>query len=142
MANNDPFLALDRHRRLRQSVEENSTRLAQSYAVYTTTGWGEFKDPTVINFSCTFIEEPMVSHGYSLNGDLLVSTRYPRAFGFVFKWRQDNRDFYTGAWVATVVETQSYYIPTTVLDPAYSIDHTFIFSGIAIKDLPTHLLEQ
>jgi len=143
MSRDDPFFALESHRRRRQATEENSTRLAQSYATYTTVGWGEFKDPSVINFNCTFISEPMVSHGYSLNGDTLVSTRYPRAFGFVVKWRQDNRDYYTGCWVATVVDTKSPYITTTVTsDPGYSIDHSFVFTGIAIKDLPVHLLEQ
>jgi hypothetical protein len=137
----DPFIALERRRSRISQDQENTARLAQSFARYTTTGWGEFKDASVINFDCTFIAEPFVVHGYSTNGDLLVPTRYPRAWGFVHKWKQDNRGYYTGCWVATVVETQSPFIATTVADPGYSLDHCFTFTGIALKDLPTHLLD-
>jgi hypothetical protein len=137
----DPFVALEMRRRRVSQDQENSARLAQTFAFYTTTGWGEFKDPEVINFDCTFIHEPYIAHGYSTNGDKLVLTRYPRAWGFVFQWKQDNRGYYVGAWVATVVETQAFDIPTTELDPGYSIDHSFTFTGIAIKDLQVELME-
>lgn len=138
----DPFLALEQRRSRVAQDQENSARLAQTYATYTTTGWGEFKDPNVIDFNCTFLVEPCVSHGYSTNGDLLVSTRFPRAWGFVHQWKQDHRGYYTGCWVATIVETQSFLIATAAAEPGYSIDHTFVFTGLALKDLPTHLLER
>lgn len=137
----DPFQALERHRGLIRQIDENSTRLAQSYGVYTTTGWGEFKDANVVHFQVTFIEEPIVSHGFSINGDTLVTTRFPRAHGFVHQWKQDHRGYYTGAWLATVVDTAAFNIPQLSDDPGYSIDHTFVFTGIAIKDLPIHLLD-
>jgi hypothetical protein len=122
---------------------ENSARIASAYGFFSTTGWGEFAFEDCHIFGLTFIEEPSVAYGYSLDGDSLVDLRFPRAWGMVYRWKQDQRGYYVGAWVAIVVDTLS---PATIADvpeddPGYSLDHSFTFAGIALKDLPTHVLD-
>lgn len=137
-----PFEALEQHRGRVEQIAENSARLAFSYAAFDSLGWGEFQVPTVVTFDVTFIERPYVSYAYSVDGDTLVKGRFPRAQGFVYKWRLDTKGFYTGCWVGFTVETQSPFIDTDKDDPGYSLDHHFTFAGNAYKDLPSYLLDE
>lgn len=136
-----PFEAMEHRRQRIQQVDENSARLAKAFAMYDSTGWGEFTVPTVFDFGLTFVEEPSVSYGYALDGDTLVDTRFPRCWGGVYKWKLDIKGFYTGAWVFFIVETQSSFIDTGEADPNYDINHYFTFEGVAYKDLPAYLLD-
>lgn len=138
----DPgFAALEQRRGQLDAIRENTSRLATAQCSFTTQGWGEFKLPDVAYFGATFIERPFVSHGTSINGDKLVPTRFPRVTAGVYRWLQDVKGFYIGAWVFFVVDTQSSFITTTVaIDPGYSLTHDLQFTGIAIKALPAHLL--
>lgn len=137
----NPFEALENRRQRIQQVAENSARLASSYATFTSTGWGEFRQTTVTRFNLTFITKPIIAYSYEIDGDALVDTRFPRSHGFVYKWQQDSRDYYTGCWVAFVVDTRNPYITTAELDPNYDLVHHFTFTGIALKDLPAYLLD-
>lgn len=134
----DPFIgvnpivgALESHRAKLEQVWENTARQAWSYASLTTTGVGEIQHPTVVRFDCTFIEQPKVAHGFSLDGDTLVDGSFPTVSAGVWKWWQDKRGFYLGAYV--------FFVVTGVA--SYAIQHDFTFSGIAIKDLPEYLME-
>jgi hypothetical protein len=122
---------------------ENTARLAEAYGFFETTGWGEFAVEACHKFGLTFVEEPVVAYGYSIDEDELIELRYPRSFGFVYRWKQDTRGYYVGAWVAFVVDTLSPAliagVPTE--DPMYNLHHTFTFSGVALKDLPTDVLD-
>ena len=128
---------------------------------FTTTGWGEFEAPDAQYFTTTFVKRPSVAHSFSIDGDTLVDGRFPRVTAGVQKWLQDERGFYTGAWLFFVIETMgmqfqpTYVLPTdsdgmvgTVsvpypipADPNYTIIHDFTFTGIAMKAIPAHLLE-
>lgn len=121
----------------RAATRENSPRLAQEHATFSSHGWGEFEVAKPDMFSATFIEEPAVSYGYALDGDTLVPKRFPRAFGGVSKWALDEKGFYIGAWVFLVVDTLSPAIIAGVpaVDPGYDITHSFTFAGTAIKDV-------
>lgn len=130
----------DRRRQLLQT-QENSTRLAQAFAHFTTTGWGEWTIPHVVRFDCTFVEKPTVAHGYAIEDEDLVDTRFPRGWGGVYRWQQNYKGFYTGAWVFFIVETQSLTIDTFEDEPGYTLTHFFHFTGMALKDVPAHLLE-
>ena len=133
---------MERRRQQVQQVNENSARLAQAFAMYDSTGWGEFTVQAVFDFGLTFVEEPVVAYCYALDGDTLVDTRFPRAWGGVYKWKLDSKGFYTGAWVFFVVETRSSFIETSAAEPGYEINHYFTFTGIAYKDLPTYLFDE
>lgn len=136
------FQALEQRRGQLDAIRENTARLATAQMTFATHGWGEFKLPEVAYFGVTFIERPLVSYGVSVDGDALVPTRFPRVTAGVYKWLQDVKGFYTGAWVFFVVDTQSLFIPTTVTtDPGYDLIHDFQFTGIAAKILPAHLLD-
>lgn len=139
----DPgFAAMEQRRQHLDAIRENSARLAESQAFFSTHGWGEFKIPEVVRFNCTFIERPAVSSGLSIDGDVLVPTRFPRVTAGVYRWLQDTKGFYIGAWVFFVVDTQSPFITTTVsVDPGYDLIHDITFSGKAGKILPADLLD-
>jgi hypothetical protein len=138
----DPgFQAFEQRRGHLDALRENSARLAECHVTFNTHGWGEFKLPEVTYFSCTFIEVPNIATGVALDGDSLVATRFPRVTAGVYRWLQDAKGFYTGAWMFFVVDTQDGAIATAVDDPGYDLTHFFKFSGIAAKILPAHLLD-
>jgi hypothetical protein len=130
-----PYQSLERARGRREQSRENSGGRASAWGQVSTTGWGELAHGSVIDFQITFIAEPMVAYGYSCQQPL-TTTRYPRAHGFVYSWRRDQNGYYTGAWVATVVETQGAQLYPSVPDPNYTLTHSFTFSGVAYKALP------
>jgi len=143
----DAYGALEKARGLRERTWENSARQAEAWGFQSTLGIGETRFPDVIDFQLTFVEEPAVGYGYSVNavvnnsdgGDLLVTTRFPRAWGGVYDWRQDTNGFYTGAWVFAIVQSQDYFLGTAQPEPNYTLRHSYSFSGIAYKALPDRL---
>lgn len=135
-----PWQGQEMHRSRVEQSAENSARLAWSVARVTSTGWGEFVMPAVVEFEVTFLEQPVVSYGYALNNDVLVATRYPRSCGFVERWQTNAKGFYTGCWIGLVVETRTTNIDTLAAEPNYTLDHHFTFTGVAYKDLPQTLL--
>lgn len=128
-----------------RQVDQNSVRLAIASMVVSTEGWGEKTIRKVIDFGATFIEQPTVSHGYALSDDadddeVLVDGRWPRAMGFVRDWQsfdQGGMRFYTGAYVAVIVDTigPAQLIPDPFDDPGYTIEHSFTFTGLALKGI-------
>lgn len=134
----DPFVVvnpivsnLEQHRGRIEQVRENTARQAYSFAALNTHGQGEILYPTIVPFNCTFIELPKVSTGFSMDGDLLIRGLYPVVSAGVWKWQQDRRGFYLGAYVFFTISG----------DDGYDLTHNFTFSGIALKDLPEYLLE-
>lgn len=160
MSTQPGFKAAEARRSAIQQGQENASRYASSFASFVTTGWGQFQADTAVKFTTTFIRRPSVSHGFSLDGDLLEDGRFPRVSAGVSKWLTDERGFYIGAWLFFTVETDGlqfhkvYVMPTpadglvpTVLmanpippDPNYKILHDFTFTGVAMKAIPSHSL--
>lgn len=154
------FEALEQRRSQIHRDAENAARYASSFVSFKTTGWGEFVSPEAQYFTTTFVRRPSVSHCMSLDGDALVTGRFPRVTAGVHKWLTDVNGFYTGAWLFFVVETMgmqfqdAYVMPTSEsesvgmvsmevpipADPNYDILHDFTFTGIAMKAIPSHLL--
>jgi len=139
----DPFVstnpvvsALEQHRGNVERTRENSARYAQGFASYSTTGVGEYEPPDSLAFGCTFTEQPFVSYGFTVVTQDLVVGSFPRCSGGVHGWIKNNRNFYIGAFVFFTVD-----IPTAGLPPAYTIEHHFTFTAVALKDLPAHLLD-
>jgi hypothetical protein len=146
---------LERHRERVERTRENTARLAKSYLKWQTRGWGEFLNDGVMDFGLTFTEEPSFTFGYKLNQDGsnpdIADDRFPRGFAFVYDYRivhplgDESVTYYTGAWCGFVLETVGYQFSfgafPTAGDPQYVIDWSLQFEGVALKDLPVHLLE-
>lgn len=121
----------------RQRNNENVARLAVVRAQFSSAGWGEYDAEDMFEFGVSFLNEPTVGYGMALDGDTLVSLRYPRCTGGVYRWQTNTKDHYTGAWCFFVVDTRS---PADIAgvpadSPNYDITHYFTFTGLAIKQL-------
>lgn len=143
---------LDRRRERELRDSENSARLAQAYANFTTTGLGTLQYEDRVDFGTTFIERPFVSHAAHIDMDLTSqemqreadddNVPLPLITGYVTEWDQDERGFYAGCWLAVRV----FYPDTDLiltggeldfpLDPKVEIEHHFTFAAIAMKDIP------
>ena len=133
----DPFLGpnpvmniLEARRGAIEQVRQNSSRLAQSFNSVETVGVGMIRLRSALIFDCSFIQKPIVGYGMTVESDL-VEGDFPSCSGGVTDWRRNSRGFYLGAYV--------YLVVTAVEDP--TIQHDFTFTGIAMKDLPEHLLD-
>ena len=127
---------IERHR-------ENSARLAQAFAKFQSTGQGSTEFVDVVDFGLTFIEEPFVSYGAQLDLDALselmsvdpsVTPQMPLSTGYVTGWEQNDRGFYTGAWVAVTVHFASASGVASTVN--VHMQHHFTFTAIALKDVP------
>ena len=161
MSVNPGFQAAEQRRGYLQSVAENNARYASAFVSFKTTGWGEFQSPDAQRFTTTFIKRPSVAHSLSVDGDKLVKGRFPRVTAGVHEWLRDSNGFYIGAWLFFVVETlglqdqKTFVMPTSatgtvnlvslptpaVPDPKYDLIHDFTFTGVAMKALPSNLLD-
>lgn len=130
MASTDLFGSFLERERFRRTVEENSAKLAIYSDEVTTSGWGEIDLEDCIIFDSTFIERPTVSYGCALDEVDLIDGEYPRPFGFVRDWKQDQNGFYRGAWVSVVVSSAG--VPVSA---GYNLFHSFVFTGIALKPI-------
>lgn len=120
---------------LKDAQKENSARQARNVATWTTTGVGEVKVEKCFAFAATFIYEPIFTSGYALDeDDDLVTGSFPRAYAGVYDWKRDTRGYYTGAWVFFVVTANGRPVN-------YTLHHHLSWQGMALKDLPAHLLE-
>jgi hypothetical protein len=145
----NPWLEMEKRRSQVNQHGENTPRLAQAWATFRTTGWGEKSFEDCYEFDLTFAERPYVSYGNVILSsaltdveEVLIDTRFPRCWGGVFYWKQNARGFYTGAWCYTVVETASPFIVAEYEEPGYTIQHHFQFSGLGIKDLPEYDVDE
>ena len=135
---------LDARRERTNQDDENSARLAQCYALFTSTGLGSYQHPGRIAFDVTFIEKPFVSYAAAVDPEDLSDAvgfggsdevPLPHCTGYVTGWDQDERDLYIGCWVSVRV----HYSDTDGVeaDVQPEIEHHFTFAGIAMKDIPT-----
>lgn len=142
------FEDLERRRGEVERTRENSSRLAEAFAKFETTGQGSMEFEDRIDFGLTFIEEPYMAYGAQIDIDDLSelldvdpndTPPLPLCSGLVTKWDQDDRDFYLGAWVAVTV----YFPPTSSIvvpiDLQPTMQHFFSFTGTAMKDVPPDL---
>ena len=153
MPNDATDFAVARHlegrRAQLESEKENSARLARSFVTVTTAGWGEIQKTDVQDFTCTFLRKPAIAYSYEIlsrtgvpAGDpgVLVATRFPRCFGFVWNWHTDARGYFKGAYVGFAIDSLSPLLPSTLTDPGYQISHSFTFEGVAYKDVDLSLV--
>lgn len=137
---------LERRRGEVERHRENSARHAQAFARFESVGVGaaEFEDR--IDFGLTFIEEPFVTYGSSIDLDdvaerlgLEPGTQPPMPLvsGMVTEWDRDDRDFYVGAWVAV----QVHFLGGDNLGDDFIMNHCFTFQAVALKDIPADEIE-
>lgn len=138
---------LDRRRERAQRDAENGARMAQAYAVFTTTGQGTSQYEQRVSFGLTFIEKPVISYASMCDMEELADVLevdaedavLPVCAGYVTEWDQDERDFYTGCWLAARVTFPS----ADAIDPEAMpvIEHHFTFSATGMKDIPPNLAD-
>lgn len=123
--------------------KENKARLAEEYHRVQSIGAGFFEYEQMLEFHITFIEEPTIAYGAQLDldelGELLATEPgetppLPILSGMVTNWDQDDRGFYTGAWVGVRVFFPDVAVPTEEF--TLSVQHHFTFTAIGIKDVP------
>lgn len=138
MAAYDPFIginpvvsAMEQRRGYVEQLRQNTSRLAQSYNFVETVGVGSLVLPEMVTFNCTFVEQPVVGYGCVLESKFVAGDTLPGSTGGVFQWQTDVRGFYVGCYVYVVI--------TGAGEP--QLQHDFTFTGIAMKDLPEHLLD-
>jgi hypothetical protein len=147
--NYDPDTVIGQTESRRAQIEaqkENTARRAKAYATWTTKGIGEILVPKAFYFGVTFIEEPTFVSGMALaEGSELVAGHFPRAACGVYEWVKQpapkgTKELFVGAFVFFVVDTVG---PGQVLgsEPQYEIHHHLVWEGLAMKDLPAHLLD-
>jgi hypothetical protein len=139
---------LDRRRERANRDAENSARLAQAYAVFTTEGQGTNQFEERVSFGLTFVEKPIV--GYASMCDIeeladilevdVEEVPLPVCAGYVTHWDQDERDFYTGCWIAARVSFPSLDLVDVQALPI--IEHHFTFSAIGMKDIPPNMEDE
>jgi len=134
---------MERFRAENERQRENSARAAFAYAEYNSVGQGPFEFEKRADFGLTFVTEPIVAYGATIDLDALsdmlnvdpgITPPIPLISGMVTEWDQDDKGFWTGAWVAVRV----HFPPTDLVDPALQIrcGHHFTFSAVAMKDIP------
>lgn len=131
MASSDALDVFLQREMFRDTVKTNSGKMAWHSVEVTSVGWGESDIAEAIVFDSLFIERPTVTHGYSIDQDVLVDGRYPRAVGFVRDWKLDPKGFWRGAWVSVCVDMGSEF----PVGDGYNLIHSFVFSGVAIKPI-------
>lgn len=142
------FEDLERRRGEVERTRENSSRLAEAFAKFETTGQGTIEFEDRIDFGLTFIEEPYMAYGTQIDLDALselldvdpgTTPPLPLCSGMVTKWDQDDRDYYLGAWVAVIVyfpPGDTIAVPTTIQP---TMQHFFSFTATAMKDVSPDL---
>lgn len=125
---------------------ENSGRLAETFARFTSTGQGSIEFGERVDFDVTFVEEPFMSYGAYLDLEALddlmgnepssVPPEIPLCTGVVTDWDRDDRGFYVGAWVG--VRIWYPYEATVWNELEFEMVHHFSFKAVAIKDVPVN----
>lgn len=156
---------LDYRRETANRHRQNSARLAHAYARATSTGQGSFEFDQRVDFGLTFIEEPVIAYGCSVDADTLADLQglqegqtpiLPTCTGYVTEWDTDDRDFYVGCWIGVRVHfPREDFPPTEIPEGVISlagympevnetmnqavIRHFYTFSAVAMKDVPTEV---
>lgn len=130
-------------------IAENATRMAQVRVRVRTIGNGTEAIADLQNFGLTFVTMPAVTYGWAvapvddLDTEAVAST-VMNGTGYVWQWNRDAKGYYAGAWVFVAFDS-NYYPPSTevvnTLDQIM-IDHNFVFTGLAYKAFPDHLLSK
>lgn len=125
---------------------ENRARLAQTYALYKSTGQGSLQFPGRFDFGLTFTEEPRMHYGAlididdlgdKLNIDPDDTPHLPHCTGIVADWETNEYGYWVGAYLAARVSFPiEDLVPPTL---SVIVEHHFTFSGVAMKDVPTTL---
>lgn len=142
----DIWRAIEGVRATRDRHAQNKARRAVSLFQYQSVGPGQCVETKLFAFQTGYLGQPNFTYGYAIHADdehaddqtdfiFGVGKGIPQCFAMVYRWQIDDVGLYTGAWVALEVMNATY------LDDANDVqgvvlDHSFHFTGIAIKNLP------
>jgi hypothetical protein len=137
MSRGSLFRSQEDRRGFINAINDNTGRHAIAYGHFDTTGSGEITNDLPFKFGVQYIDRPAVAYSYSIDEDDLVDTVWPRCWGGISTWHQDNRDLYVGATAFVIVDATAIVESTVTEDPWYTITHYFTFNGIALKFVTT-----
>lgn len=84
----------------RDMLLAQGARVGKSTHKVFTKGRGDLRIAQPVNFALTFCEEPVFTAGLVLkSGQSLIEHLYPMASVGVYKWKQDSRGMYVGAYI-------------------------------------------
>lgn len=129
----NPYKALIAGTSKQDQKAQNAARYARFECSVVVTGSGEAQLADAIIFDCTFNGTPHVVTGFYVPSDNLVK-HFPAVSAGVCRFITDPNGFCTGAYVWFNVDDG--VLSSTPITVYYT------FSGIAVKGLPSHLLDQ
>jgi len=123
----DVALAQDTTAAARAAQAENGARWATSQHIVETRGVVGLRRADPVIFEAPFLEPPFVSTGLTIKKDYAPETGWlPQASAGVWQWHRNPKGHYTGAFI---------FVSVLAAQPAAELQHHFLFSGVAYKDL-------
>lgn len=123
----DVALAQDNTAATRAAQAENSARWAVSQHIVETRGRMAIRRSDPIIFEAPFFEPPYVSTGLTIKKDFAPESGWiPQASAGVWQWHRNPKGHYTGAFI---------FIAVHGAQASSELQHHFLFSGVAYKDL-------
>lgn len=123
----DVALAQDSTAAARVAQAENGARWAVSQHIVETRGVMGLRKADAIVFEAPFLEAPYVSTGLTIKKDYAPETGWiPQATAGVWQWLRNPKGHYTGAFI---------FVNVLAAQPSSELQHHFLFSGVAYKDL-------
>lgn len=111
---------------------------ARSLHRLTTHGVGNSTTPTKVQFSVTFVEEPMVTSGMVMRQNAVDMGALPLASVSIYRFVTDARGLYVGAYLLVAVglaKDVSTYEALNATTRGYVLEHHICFEGLAIRDV-------
>jgi hypothetical protein len=120
----------------REAERENSSRWATINLVVQSAGVGRFEHDTPLAFPAPFLEEPLMVQGSGVIFNPDARNFYsPEGRAGVWSWVRNEKGFYTGCKVWTVVEYAAKDGSGNQGDwRRVKVQHWLVFQGVAIKD--------
>lgn len=125
---------LQRQDQDRRRHEHNAAKHGSQYLTWQTSGVGSLIPEEPVMFDLPFFSEPAVTWGCAYVKPMHPSHfSVPQVTGMVYRWVNNRRGFFVGAYLAFRVEIDQIGsaggIPTPV------IVHHFVFSGMSYREL-------
>lgn len=123
----DVLVAQEAASAVRVQQGENTSRWAVSQHVVESRGSVHMRATQPIVFETPFYEAPAVMTGMAIKKDMALGSEWiPAGSAGIYQWQRNTKGHYTGAY---------YFLAVTNVEAGSTIEHHFMFSGVAYKNL-------
>lgn len=123
----DVLVAQEAATAVRAQQGENTSRWAVSLHVVETRGNVRMRATQPIVFETPFYEPPSVTTGVAIKKDFAPGAEWlPSGSAGIYQWQRNPKGHYTGAF---------YFVAVSNVEAMSEIEHHFVFSGVAYKNL-------